>query len=238
MAESEQTVSIDLPEPEESVRNGQPEPVSEQPATQDSEPATVAAVMESPVAELALDYGIAANESSAANPKSAIEAVTTRPEGAAVEEGVPVVEEPQGTVSPTEFPTDLAAETAPYSESGSPESTDPGAVAEGETTDTDAVAAGVSETVGGEVPTDVESEPLPSLDFEEAAIPEEEQPENSEDSLHDTPRIPVEETAKEGARPNDQQGQPVVAAAIPIRTAFLPVQSARNRPGYTLRGLF
>jgi hypothetical protein len=259
--ESEQTPLVDMTVPDKPVEQDRSAPVSEQPAIPDSEPETAVAVLDAQKSSteavdsesLSDPVGIA-EESSTADPEPAVEAATTVSEGAGVEKHDSVAEEPQIGDSPTENTVDPVAQTTPISQPESTESPDIGVVAEAEPAGTVAVS---SETVADEVPTAVESAASVSEDAQDIAITEADKPESPQDASLDIPLMPMEQsenvqdpsiaavptpveenTEKETERKRTVVIEPLAAGPIPARFAFLPVQSARYRPGYALRGLF
>jgi hypothetical protein len=244
-----------------SVGQGQPE----QPMAEDFQPAVAVAVMdpsaEEPVPESAATAEKpedSANESvmetkepdteaaqsasvsdpiGAAEPSSAQQESTSE---AAIESGVeeiaPIAVEPQNSIFPTDISAQEATETALVSEPESTASADPGMIAEGESAE---AAVGVSsEPSDSEVPVAVESELSAPQDVVDSAVTEVEQLDNSQDSNLDTPSMAIEEIAETKTKERSAVIEPLAVSPIPARAAFLPVQSARNRPGYTLRGLF
>jgi hypothetical protein len=252
VAESEQTPLIDMAAQDESVGRGQP-------AAQDSEPVTAVAVKDSPAAEtpaesdgvlrepensvtetvmdtreqdpepvgtgLVADPVGAVEEPSAAKSEAALEPAMTV---SGIEESVSVVLEPQDSASPTDTSVQKTAETVLVSEAGTTDSAGPIVVAEGRQ----------PETAADETPTATESEPSVSQQTEETIITEVEQTESSPESMLGTPPTPVEENGEKEAKEKRQAIKPLSVSPIAIRPAFLPVQSAQNRSGYTLRGLF
>ena len=267
VAESEQIPSINLTDQVESVGQDQLEQVPEQPAAQDFDPTTAVAVMDPPVTEATLESAVAAEGSENSVTESVMDtkeqgtepvdtALVSEPVGAVeepstaihesasepattvsgAEESVPVAEEPQDSASPTDTSAQEATETIPVSEPGSMESYDPSAVAEVEPTE--AAVAVSSETAADEVPTVVVSEPWASPDVADTVNPEAEQPGNSRESTLGTPPIPVEENGEGATEEKRPVLEPLSVSPIPVRSAFLPIQSAQNRSGYTLRGLF
>jgi hypothetical protein len=223
-------------------------PVAETPA----ESAIVAEGQEAPVAEsvmdaqeqdtqpvdtaLASDPIEAVGEPIAAKQESASEPATEVSEGSGVEDTVPVAEELQIADLPTENKVDPEAEPIPVSEPGSMESSDPSAVAEVEPTE--AAVAISSEPPVDEVPTAIVSEPVVSHEVAETANPEAEHAENAQESTVGTPPIPVEDTVEREGEEKRQAVESLIVPPIPVRFVFLPIQSAQNRPGYSLRGLF
>lgn len=256
MAESEQTPSVEMMAQDESVGQGQPE----QAASQESEPAAAVAMVDSPVAEPTPESAVVTEDpenrvtepildaqghgtepvdtASASDPVGAADVSIAKPEsdseadtivsgGAEIQESVPVAEEPQGSTSPTDTPAEEAAETNPVSEPGNPESADPSAVGE-----TEPVVAAVEDAS-----TAIESATSSSQDVADEDVSEMEQPENVEDIPLDTPPVPVDANVENEAEENPAI-EPLSVSPLPVRLGFLPVQSAQNRPGYTLRGLF
>jgi hypothetical protein len=233
---------------DESAGQGQPE----QPVAQGSEPTTAVAVKDAPAAEPTPEFAVVAEgpensmtesvmksqtpdtepvdtglvsdpagavkDASIATQEPASDAATIVSEGAGVPDTVPVAEE-------SASPKDTPAEEAPVSEQ---EGTEP--------TETDVRV--LSETVVAEGPTGVESESLASQQAEESVLSEAEHPENSQASALGTPPMPVEKNGEREAKEKRPATDPLAVSPIPVRSAFLPVQSAQNRSGYTLRGLF
>jgi hypothetical protein len=236
VAESEQIPSVDLTAQVESVGQAQPEQVPEEPGAQDSEPTTAVAVIDPPVTETPAESAIVAEgpENPVAESVLGAQEQDSEPiEPISVSDPIEAVGEPS---TAQEFTSEVATEV---SEGSGVEDTVP--VAE-EPQIADLPTENKVDPVAEPIPVSeqgsLESGPLACPDGADSSVPEAEQAENAQESTVGTPPIPVEDTVEREGEEKRQAVESLIVPPIPVRLVFLPIQSAQNRPGYSLRGLF